>query len=78
MAAAGRRVRVTVDAEVVQLVLLYDEFSAGGDRRCEVNRFFTPIGVGCRGVDAVEVRMPVEEAFGGVILEVLSSCRRGD
>jgi len=54
---AGRWVRVTVDAEIVPLVLLCDEFSTGGDRRCEVNRFFTPIGVACRGVDAAEVRM---------------------
>ena len=78
MAAAGRWVRVTKDAEGVPLVLLCDECSADGDRRLELNRFFTPIGVACRGVDAVEARMPAEDTLGGVILEVLSSCRRGD
>ena len=78
IAAAGRWVKVTVDAERVPLVLLCDECSAGCDRKLELKRFFTPIGVACRAVGAVEVRMTAEEAFGGAILEILSSCCRGD
>ena len=37
-----------------------------------------PNWVACRGVDAVEVRIPTNETFGGVIFEFLFSCRRGD